>query len=63
MQSMMKLGQVQNRETYQGAAKPPESLDLHFVPFKQGMLYVGNTSPLEKEALELVKALAESFSF
>jgi signal transduction histidine kinase len=26
------------------------------------MLYVGNTFPLEKEALELVKALAESFS-
>jgi signal transduction histidine kinase len=26
------------------------------------MLYVGNTSPLENEALDLVKALAESFS-
>jgi signal transduction histidine kinase len=62
MQSMIKEGQVQNRETYQGAEQPPESLHLHFVPFKQGMLYVGNTSPLEKEALELVKALAESFS-
>jgi signal transduction histidine kinase len=62
MQSMIELGQVSNRETYQGAAQPPESLHLHFVPFKQGMLYVGNTSPLEKEALELVKALAESFS-
>jgi signal transduction histidine kinase len=62
MQSMIKLGQISNPETYQGAAQPPESLHLHFVPFKQGMLYVGNTFPLEKEALELVKALAESFS-
>jgi hypothetical protein len=62
MKSMIELGQVSNQETYQGAAQPPESLHLHFVPFKQGMLYVGNTSPLEKEALELVKALAESFS-
>ena len=62
MHSMIKLGQVSNQETYQGAAQPPESLHLHFVPFKQGMLYVGNTSPLEKEALELVKSLAESFS-
>jgi signal transduction histidine kinase/ketosteroid isomerase-like protein len=62
MQSMIKLGQVSNQKTYQGAAEPPESLDLHFVPFKQGMLYVGNTSSLEKEALELVKSLAESFS-
>jgi signal transduction histidine kinase len=62
MQSMIKLGQISNPETYQGATQPPESLHLHFVPFKQGMLYAGNTSPLEKEALELVKALAESFS-
>ena len=62
MQSMIKLGQISNQETYQGATQPPESLNLHFVPFKQGMLYVGNISPLEKEALELVKSLAESFS-
>jgi len=62
MQSMIKLGQISNPETYQGATQPPESLHLHFVPFKQGMLYAGNTSPLEKEALELVKSLAESFS-
>ncbi len=34
--SMMKLGQVQNPETYQGSSKPPESLDLHFVPFDTG---------------------------
>jgi hypothetical protein len=37
MQSMIKLGQISNPETYQGAAQPPESLHLHFVPFKQGM--------------------------
>ncbi len=60
--SMMKLGQVQNAETYQGSSKPPESLYLHFVPFAQGMLYVGNTSPLDEEKLELVKTLAEAFS-
>ncbi len=62
MQSMIKMGQVSNSETYQGASKPPESLHLHFVPFKQGMLYVGNILSLEPDALELVKALAESFS-
>ena len=60
--SMMKLGQVQNAETYQGSSQPPESLHLHFVPFAQGMLYVGNTSPLDEEKLELVKTLAEAFS-
>ena len=60
--SMMDLGQVQNAETYQGSANPPESLNLHFVPFTQGMLYVGDISPLTEEKLELVKTLAEAFS-
>ncbi len=59
---MMELGQVQNAETYQGSENPPESLDLHFVPFTQGMLYVGNASPLLSEKIELVKTLAEAFS-
>jgi signal transduction histidine kinase len=62
MQSMISDGQVRNQETYQGASQPPESLFLHFVPFKQGMLYVGNTSPLAIDELQLVKSLAESFS-
>jgi signal transduction histidine kinase len=59
---MMKLGQVQNPETYQGSSAPPESLNLHFVPFTQGMLYVGDVSPLADEKLDLVKTLAEAFS-
>ncbi len=60
--SMIEIGQVQNAETYQGSSTPPESLDLHFVPFAQGMLYVGNVSPLTDEKLELVKTLAKAFS-
>ena len=60
--SMMELGQVQNAETYQGSSAPPESLNLHFVPFTQGMLYVGDVSPLTDEKLDLVKTLAEAFS-
>lgn len=60
--SMMKTGQVQNEETYQGSTAPPESLYLHFVPFAQGMLYVGDVNPLTDEKLELVKTLAEAFS-
>jgi len=62
MQSMIEQGQVQNPETYQGAAKPPESLHLHFVPFTQGMLYVGNTALLTDDEIDLVKSLAEAFS-
>ena len=60
--SMMKLGQIQSAETYQGSTTPPESLHLHFVPFAQGMLYVGDVQPLTDEKLELVKTLAEAFS-
>lgn len=60
--SMIRIGQVQNVETYQGSSVPPESLHLHFVPFAQGILYVGNISTLTDEKLELVKILAEAFS-
>jgi signal transduction histidine kinase len=60
--SLIEQGHVNNMEKYQGSATPPESLNLHFVPFPQGMLYVGNTSPLTDDNLELVKTLAEAFS-
>ena len=60
--SMIEIGQVQNEETYQGASAPPDSLNLHFIPFAQGMLYVGDDSPLTDEKLELVKTLAEALS-
>ncbi len=60
--SMIEIGQIQNAETYQGSANPPESLNLHFVPFEQGMLYVGNISSLNEEKLQLVKTLAKAFS-
>ncbi len=62
IKSMINIGQVQNVETYQGSSTPPESLHLHFVPFTQGILYVGNDSSLTDEKLELVKTLAEAFS-
>jgi signal transduction histidine kinase len=61
-QSMMDQGQIQDKEIYQGASVAPESLDLHFVPFAQGMLYVGNTGPLSRDEIELVKSLAGAFS-
>ncbi|MFN3998839.1 ATP-binding protein [Algoriphagus sp.] len=59
---MMQQDQIQDSRTYQGAAVPPESLDLHFVPFTQGMLYVGAISPLDERELELVTSLAKAFS-
>lgn len=62
MNTMMEMGQVQNMQTYQGSLLPPESLDLHFVPFAQGMLYVGDVASLADEKLLLVKSLAGAFS-
>lgn len=60
--SMVQIGQVESVESYQGANDAPESLNLHFVPFRQGMLYVGDVNPLTNDKIELVKTLAEAFS-
>ncbi|MFN3759045.1 MAG: ATP-binding protein [Algoriphagus aquaeductus] len=62
IRQLMEQDQIQDGSTYQGAAAPPESLDLHFVPFTQGMLYVGAVSILDEKELELVQALAKAFS-
>jgi signal transduction histidine kinase/endonuclease IV len=60
--SLKDLGKIETREGYQGGDDAPETLDLHFVPFTQGMLYVGNLRPLDDDQIELVKNLSESFS-
>jgi len=44
------------------AENRPTNLDLHFLPFMQGMLYVGNTTPLSDDELQLVQNLADAFS-
>jgi len=62
MQSMTEQGQIQNKKEYPGANEIPESLYLHLIPFKQGMLYIGNHNPLTAEEVHLSKSLAEAFS-
>ena len=62
VQSMIDLGQIQTQQEYQGDKAPPESLDLHFVPFSQGMLYVGNSEPLAEDKIDLAKSLAKAFA-
>lgn len=61
-QSMVDQGYLNNPRSYQGAAQPPEKLALHFVPFTQGMLYIGSEGALTDEQLELAGALANAFS-
>ncbi|MFU8844863.1 MAG: sensor histidine kinase, partial [Bacteroidales bacterium] len=60
--SMMKQGQISDLETYQAAEEEPESLNLHFIPFNQGMLYVGTTESLSNEEIDLAVSLSEAFS-
>ncbi|MBV9962580.1 MAG: hypothetical protein JO072_10065, partial [Parafilimonas sp.] len=62
MQSLIAKGKIQDIQTFQGGELAPESLDLHGIPFIQGMLYVGCTNPLFAYELDLVKSLAEAFS-
>ncbi|MDG1277819.1 MAG: ATP-binding protein [Algoriphagus sp.] len=62
MRSLMDQGQISNPTTYQGGEKPPTALTLQFVPFAQGMLYVGSEIDLNAEELDLVKALGKSLS-
>ncbi|MBT8180333.1 MAG: GHKL domain-containing protein [Eudoraea sp.] len=59
---MLNLGQIKNIKVYQGAEQPPESLHLHFLPFTQGMLYVGNVEPLADDQIESVQSLADAFA-
>jgi PAS domain S-box-containing protein len=62
MQNLIKEGKVDKPKSFQGASAPPKSLYLNFIPFKQGMLYVGNISPLSDNELEPVNSLAQAFS-
>jgi signal transduction histidine kinase len=62
IQTMINQGRIQNQNEYLGSVRPPETLILHFFPFSQGMLYVGNTTPLVSEEWQLSQSLAEAFS-
>ncbi len=58
---LIEKGYIHSREDYE-AGSAPEFLHLHFLPFKQGMLYIGNTESLSQEHLDLGQSMANSFS-
>ena len=60
-QNLIDQGHIASKKKYE-AGSAPESLDLHFLPFKQGMLYIGNTEPLSEENLDLGQSVADAFS-
>jgi signal transduction histidine kinase len=41
---------------------PNEGIYLHLLPFMQGMLYVGNTTALSEDILQLIQSVADTFS-
>ena len=60
--TMVAQQQIQNATTYQGGEEPPELLTLQFIPFPQGMLYVGSAEDLSPAQIDLVQNLADAFS-
>ena len=52
---------IVTREQYLNAV-PKEGIYLHYLPFLQGMLYVGNTCSLNEGDLHLVQSVADAFS-
>ena len=59
--SLVQQGAVGTKDAYLGSL-PKEGIYLHFLPFFQGMLYVGNLTKLAKEELDLIQAVADAFS-
>ncbi len=58
---LLKQGSITSREQYLNTL-PKGGFHLHFLPFRQGMLYVGSHESLPTEVLELVQSLADAFS-
>ncbi|MEI9955680.1 MAG: hypothetical protein WDM90_05070 [Ferruginibacter sp.] len=58
---MVKQGALASATTYLQTI-PQGGFYLHFLPFLQGMLYVGNSAQLKQDELELVQSVADAFS-
>ncbi len=57
--TLLKQGSIVSLDQY---LKPTEVIHLHFLPFLQGMLYVGNTTRLQEDDIHLLQSLAAAFS-
>jgi signal transduction histidine kinase len=60
-QNLIDRGFIDSKKKYE-AGSAPATLDLHFLPFKHGMLYIGNTEPLSQKSLDLGQSMAKAFS-
>jgi len=58
---LVKQGAIASKAQYMRTL-PHEGVHLNFLPFLQGMLYVGNIEPLTEDNINLIQAVAEAFS-
>jgi signal transduction histidine kinase len=58
---LVKQGELASAEQYLKTI-PQGGFYLHFLPFLQGMLYVGNTTQLSEEEIKLIQSVADAFS-
>ncbi len=58
---LVQQGAMVSAETYLKTI-PQGGFYLHFLPFLQGMLYVGNTTQLDEEEINLIQSIADAFS-
>ena len=58
---LVKQGALASPEQYLKTI-PHGGFYLHFLPFLQGMLYVGNTTQLNEEEIKLIQHVADAFS-
>ncbi|MEO7531398.1 MAG: ATP-binding protein, partial [Sediminibacterium sp.] len=59
--TLVKQGALASSEQYLKTL-PSGGFYLHFLPFMQGMLYVGNTTRLGEEEIALIQSIADAFS-
>ncbi|NUM74740.1 GHKL domain-containing protein, partial [candidate division KSB1 bacterium] len=60
-QSILKQGLIDSPEKYQAGGEAPEKLVLQFMPFTQGMLYIGSSAALSDDEIAIGRALANAF--
>jgi signal transduction histidine kinase len=58
---LVKQGSINTPTQYLDSI-PHGGFHLHFLPFLQGMLYVGNTTPLADDEIKLLQAVADTFA-
>ena len=59
--TLLKQGAIKSKQQYLKSI-PRGGIHLNFLPFIQGMLYVGNVAPLAPAEIDLVQSVADAFS-